>query len=430
MARGRTTKFFILASILIMGFVCSAFALPELSEVVSGDATFEQLNPTTLSITASDKTILNFNTFNIKENESVLVYLPTAQSEILNRVLGAEASLLYGSLSCNGIFILVNTAGIHVGPNANINAAGLILSTRNITDNDFLSGNYFFKKISKDELDMLLLNEGAIRVANGGFAAFIAGAIENKGYISAKAGTVALAAGDAVKLEMSPDGLISVAILEPAAEKILDYQGNPVTAQITNSGTLEAEGGRVILKAESINDVFASAINLDGIVKGTTALEKDGMIQIVADGAVNIGADMEATKIEVETPKAITLKEQAKLKAEESTLKADKLILDGQAPTRFYGNMTLYNLYCAQLGKEISFEAGKTYYFKGNTYIKGAPGYDGLIKLVSSEAGTTWYADFTGQASADISYVAIQDSHNLGEALKVKPSTNWGNCVG
>ena len=139
-----------------------------------------------------------------------------------------------------------------------------------------------------------------INVTDGGFGVLIAGAIENQGKIVAKLGTIALASGDAVRLTLSDDGLISVAIEEPVASKIVDFEGNPVLDQITNKGTLTAEGGTIILKAESMGDIFRNAINLEGIVKATRLQQSDGTIRIVADSDVSIKADIiEATRIEI-----------------------------------------------------------------------------------------------------------------------------------
>ncbi|MCP4581236.1 MAG: hypothetical protein GY839_06430, partial [candidate division Zixibacteria bacterium] len=191
-----------------------------------------------------------------------------------------------------GIFILLNESGIRVGPSGQIDAANIILATRNLDTSDFLDGDYLFRRLSKDQLDILLLNEGTIQVQDGGFGVLIAGAIDNKGKIIAPTGKIALAAGDAIRLDISGNGLISVAIDEPTASTVFDYEGNPVTKQITSTGTLDAQGGTVILKAESINDVFTKAINLEGVVRGGKVAESGGVIRIVADGDVEIGADI------------------------------------------------------------------------------------------------------------------------------------------
>ena len=171
--------------------------------------------------------------------------------------------------------ILVNEYGIYMAPTARIDVGSLVLSTRDITNQNFLAGEHIFRRVSQKDLDMLLLNEGEINIEKGGFGVLIAGAIENRGLISAKAGIIALAGGDAVKLELAGNGLISIIIDEAVAREILDYQGRPVTEQIRNTGTLDAEGGSVIIAASSINDIFTRAMNLQGVIHGAL-LVKNG----------------------------------------------------------------------------------------------------------------------------------------------------------
>jgi len=234
----------------------------------------------------------------IGANETVIINLPSASSEILNRVLGSEYSQLLGNLSCNGVFILINSNGIYIGPNANIDVGSIILSTRDIDNQDFLDGNYLFRKLTQDQLDMLLLNEGTINIREGGFGVLIAGGIENRGKIIANVGKVALASGDAVRVEFEGNSLISVAVEEAVASTIYDFDGNPITDQIKNTGTIEA--GTVILDAESLSDIFTKAINLDGIVRAN-AIEaaSNGSLRIFANGTVGIAGQLYSDYLEI-----------------------------------------------------------------------------------------------------------------------------------
>ncbi|MFC1548504.1 DUF2341 domain-containing protein [Candidatus Omnitrophota bacterium] len=294
--------------VFAMFFACatSLFALPKVEEVVNGEVDVQVVD-NTMHINASNNTIINYQSFNIQENETVIVSLPSTDSQILNRVLGNSRSDIMGNLSCNGMFILINNSGVYVGPNANIDVQNLILSTRDMTDTDFLTGKYNFKKLTDAELDTLLMNAGTINIREGGFGVLIAGAIENRGKIIAPAGKIVLAAGDAIKLDIAGDGLISVAILEKTASQILDHEGNPITDQIKNTGELEANGGTVILKAEHVTDVFRNAINLEGCVAANRIEEKDGIIRIVANGNVKVSAPLEATQIEARSNTNIEL---------------------------------------------------------------------------------------------------------------------------
>ena len=392
------------------------FALPKVDEIVSGDVDIEYRDTNSMTINATDNTVINFSSFDILANESVIVVLPSTDSRILNRVTGNNSSDLLGTLNCNGLFVLVNVSGIHVGPAAEINAGSLILATRGITDTDFLKGSYVFEKMSEDQLDMLLLNEGKITVAKGGFGVLIAGAVENKGIIAAPAGRIVLAGADAVKLDITADGLISVAIEAEAASSILDCNGDPVTEQIMNTGTIEANGGMVILKAESVTDVFRKAINLDGFIMANRMDDTEGVVRIVADNDVDIDGEVKASCVEIRNTD-----EQAPIHVSMGQGRVES------GSTHLFGDIVLHDFGCLTPGTGIYFEAGKTYTFEGRTKIQGEPGYDGLIELRSSEEGSSWYSSFSG--TQEISYVAIQDAHNTGDAVKARPSTNRGNCV-
>ena len=376
----RQTKIWIVA-LVVAGIFCasqSALSLPSDYEVKNGTADI-QVNGNEMTISASENAIIDFGTFNIAENESVFVTLPTANSQILNRVTGGTQSDIFGDLTCNGLFILVNEAGIHIGENADINVGSIILSTRDIANSNFVDGNYLFERLSAEALDRLLLNEGTITVTDGGFGVMIAGAVENRGVVTARLGKVALVGGDAVTVNLAgPRSLISIAIQEGTASEILDYEGNSVLDQITNTGTLSADGGTVVLDAESVNHIFRNAINLEGYVNAIRAEEVDGVIRIVADGDVVINAEVEATQIEIgdadtKVPENVTIS-GGYLEAEETiTVLANSDITVNTNMSTTDGDINLYADYdgdatgsFSQIGGVIS--AGGA----GDVYIDGS----------------------------------------------------------
>ncbi|MCM8760826.1 MAG: filamentous hemagglutinin N-terminal domain-containing protein, partial [Candidatus Omnitrophica bacterium] len=277
----------IVAILLVITFASSqvVYPLPQDPQIEEGTATIH-VDGSTMTINAQDKTVINYSSFNIGANEAVIVTLPNVNSSILNRDIGGSVSNLAGLLQSNGLFILINPAGIYVAPTANINVGSIVLSTRDINSKDFINSNYVFQKISREQLDALLLNAGTINITRGGFGVLIAGAVENKGIITAPVGKITLASGDAVKLDIGGDGLISVAIEEKAASKVYDFQGRPITDAIKNSGTLKADGGVVTLKAEALTDVFTKAINLEGLTQATTLDSTKGEVRLVSDGAI------------------------------------------------------------------------------------------------------------------------------------------------
>ncbi|HPN72960.1 MAG TPA: filamentous hemagglutinin N-terminal domain-containing protein, partial [Candidatus Omnitrophota bacterium] len=274
MKKNVAIKFLGVMAAMVMAVNFSAFAVPSSEEIniVSGDVSIARTESTLTFNVSSPKAIINFDSFNVDEGQHVI--FSGSNSELLARVTGGEASFINGNITSDLLLLaFVNSAGINIGPNANITAPSLILSTRDITNVNFMGGDLIFEKVDSVTKDMLLLNRGTINITNGGFGVMIAGAVENQGVIVAKGGTIALAGGDAVKLEISPERRISVAITKETASYITDYDGNSVLDQIKNSGTLNADGGQILVRAESINDIFRSAINLEGIVSATKVEE-------------------------------------------------------------------------------------------------------------------------------------------------------------
>ena len=292
---------FVLLSLALFVFSPTShgvFALPEVGEVVSGDVNFERPDSTTLKINASAKAIINYKSFDIKQNESVIVNLPDIKSEILNRVTGSTVSQLLGSLTCNGVFFLVNPNGILFGKNCRVDTASIIASTLNISNEDFLKNNYnFFKDIKNG----YILNQGEIKVANGGYVCLLSSAIENSGIIQADLGTIVLATGEKTVLNLDDFGDISVVIDEPVKEAIFGLDGQRITSSIKNSGKITASGGKIILTAKALNNVFDYAINNSGVIEARSLDIRNGEIELKAEGApvINTGI-IEAGQIKIE----------------------------------------------------------------------------------------------------------------------------------
>ena len=253
-----------------------AFSLPSGEVVVNGTAMFDRSEANTLKVTTStNNVIINYDSFSIGENEYVYFYMPSVSASALNKVMGTDVSRLIGSLSANGRIFIVNPNGIVIGPQANINVASLIASTLSISNEDFLSGNYRFEDLSDEAAR--ILNEGNITVAEGGFIALLSDSVENSGVITAERGSIALASGKKMTLSFDNDGLIQVAIDESTQEKL-----EGVDDAILNLGTISADGGMVLLKADTVKDVFKNAINNEGIVQAISVTEgEDGTIAFV-----------------------------------------------------------------------------------------------------------------------------------------------------
>jgi filamentous hemagglutinin family protein len=124
--------------------------LPTGGQVVAGAVALNTAAQNNLTLNqTSDRAIVNFTTFDIAKNYSVIINQPGSRAALLARVTGADGSILAGSLSANGQFALVNPNGIAITNTGIVNTAGFIASTLDIADADFLSGKLTFRRSGK-----------------------------------------------------------------------------------------------------------------------------------------------------------------------------------------------------------------------------------------------------------------------------------------
>src|SRR6476660_10264457 len=176
-------------------------ALPADGKVVAGQATIQHTTPTSLGIQqATDKAIINWNSFSIAANEAVRFVQPSISSIALNRVVGVDPSVILGHLQSNGHLFLINPNGILFGAGSQINVGGLLASTLQIKDSDFMAGRYLF---AQDPLKGLstVINKGTIHVSDHGFVYLIAPGVANDGVILANLGSVVLGSAQKATIE-------------------------------------------------------------------------------------------------------------------------------------------------------------------------------------------------------------------------------------
>ncbi len=271
---------------IILGFSFDALptlAAPEDGTVTAGSATISGENSSTTTTTqinqTSQKAIIQWQSFNVAQNESVNFHTPGASAITLNRISG-NASQIFGHVTSNGQLWLLNSNGIIFGQGSQVNAAGLLASTLNITDQNFLNGNYHF--IQDPAHLASIINRGNLS-ADGGYVALLAPQIENTGIVSAHLGTVAMGAGTEATLNFDGNQLLNIAVPQGSHTAMYDENGNAIAA-LSNSGTITADGGQVLLNAQSVNTLLDESINITGIIKADTVSEAKGKIILTASG--------------------------------------------------------------------------------------------------------------------------------------------------
>ena len=276
-----------------------AHANPTGGNVVGGAANIVDRGNGTLDINQSTgKAIINWKDFSIGANETVNFRQPGGKSVTLNRVVGNDPSAIFGRLNANGTVMLVNPNGVVFGKGARIDVGGLVATTANISDKDFLAGNYKFNQAST-KANAAIVNEGTISIKDSGLAALVAPSVRNSGVIEAKLGRVALAGAKTVTVDFQGDGLLSFDATSTVGELPKDASGKPVSALVSNTGVIRADGGTVLMTARAVKGVIDNVVNTDGIISAQSVGMQNGKIVLSGGdaGTVKIAGKVDATGV-------------------------------------------------------------------------------------------------------------------------------------
>ena len=253
-----------------MGMFGPAFALTGF-EVVSGDATLSQTGDVWNVTSTSQAAIVQWQTFNVGANQTVNFILPDVTASLLNRILGGPSTIL-GRINSNGTILLSNTAGIRIGQSAAINAAGFVASSLKLSDQNYLNNNWTFTRDANGN-PASVINEGDITTAPGGFVVLSGAAVANSGNIFAPDGTVHLAVGDTIRMQVGPNHAVDVTIDDALQARIDGLQ-----AAIANSGDINAR--TVELQAKLSESLYEHVINTDGVIRTTGAVREGATIRL------------------------------------------------------------------------------------------------------------------------------------------------------
>ena len=223
--------------------VLRAQVLPTGMNTVAGQVSARTVG-NTLTVNNSPNAIINWNSFSIGAGNAVRFEQAGPSSQVLNRVTGNDPSSVLGSLSSNGRVWLLNPNGVLFGQGARVDVAGLVTSTLNLNNADWLAGKHRFVQGAGNPASVV--NQGELRSSLGGHVMLIGATVRNEGEISAPGGQVVLAAGSSVELVDSVTPNVSVKL-------------NASAGEVVNLGRLMASGGRI--------DVHAATVNQNGIVR-------------------------------------------------------------------------------------------------------------------------------------------------------------------
>lgn len=271
----------IATGLLALGFAISSMVPPALADpsggrIISGSGAISQTPGASVINQATDRLIIEWDSFDTSSGQSVRFNQPSSASSVLNRILSNQATVFDGSLFANGNVVIVNGSGIHFGPNSRVDVGSLIASTADISNSNFLNNRLIFDRPGRS--DASITNAGNITIRDTGLAALVAPGVENSGLIQANLGTVILAAGEAHTIDFNGDGLMSFTITKPTKAIPKRRDGTALNALVTNKGTVEANGGTIVMAARQASRVLDNAINMSGVARANSVGVRNGKI--------------------------------------------------------------------------------------------------------------------------------------------------------
>ena len=247
--------------------------LPTGGSVARGSATIAQTataQAAAMTVNqSSQRAIINWDSFNLGTAASINFVQPNAQAVTLNRVNDNNPSQIFGRITSNGQVFLSNPSGVYFSPTASVDVGALVATSHSISDAHFMAGNYQFER---NGATGKVINEGRINAALGGYVALLAPEVQNAGVVLARAGTVALAAGEVISLQVQGGGLAGITTTPSA-----------IATLIENKLAVQAPDGQIILSAVALNKLQAGVIKNSGSLEANSLVAKGGKIYLEAD---------------------------------------------------------------------------------------------------------------------------------------------------
>ena len=308
--------------ILALCFPPTLLANPSGSQVISGQVNIDNSVAGVTKITNSPGAIIHWQDFNIKKNEITQFIQQNSKSSVLNRIVGGNPTEILGQLISNGKVFLINPNGIVFGSGSSVDTQGLMVSTLDLSNNDFKNNTFHFIAGSNTGN---IRSEGIIHAGADGNILLIAPTIENTGSIKTEGGKITLAAGQEFTLTSldNPD---------------IQFQIQAPENNVLNIGELLTQGGAVDIFANSIT--HSGAINADSV-----SVDKQGNIQLFAKEDVALGANSKisannnsdkASNLHIKADNAVLIGANTSIESTQGKL---NIVLNADADAKNGGNI-------------------------------------------------------------------------------------------
>ena len=268
----------------------AAQAAPEGGQITAGQGSIQQTAPNTTQINQTSNSLsIDWQSFDVAPQETVRFVQPGRDAAALNRIFDQKPSEIFGRIEANGRVFLMNPNGLVFGAGSVINVGALVATSLSLEADPLKPGDYRLSAAG-GEGEGAIVNRGVIAAATGGSVSLIGPVVNNEGRILADYGQINLASGTQAYLSFDGASLLHFSIEGEVTE-------NPgqATAAVENSGSLVADGGRVLLSASAASQVFSEVVNNSGLVRASRIENVGGVVTLVGTGGnvVNRG-DLDA----------------------------------------------------------------------------------------------------------------------------------------
>ena len=257
-------------------------ARPMGGQVTAGSASIATTPSTTTITQSTSRAAIDWKSYNIGSQQTVNYQQPSSTSVTLNRVTSSDPSQIAGKINANGQIVITNQSGVTFYQGAEVNAQSVVVSAAGISNQNFMAGKMAFDQAANP--NARIVNKGTITVKQAGLAALVAPSVANSGVINAKLGQVILAGAAAHTLDMYGDGLVSIDVTKQVTTVPTGPDGKPVTALVTNTGTIRADGGVVQLTASAADGVVQTLVRAGGHIQANTVGNQTGRIEVAGTG--------------------------------------------------------------------------------------------------------------------------------------------------
>jgi len=302
-------------------------ARPTGGAVIAGSASISQAPAQTTINQATDRAALSWQTYNVGSQQSVVYHQPSASSVTLNRIDDPNPSQIAGRIDANGRIVLMNQAGVTFYKGAQVNTNGLMVTAASMSDSAMKgfvnTGTMNFDRDPNP--NARVENRGNITIKQAGLAALVAPSVANSGTINAQLGHVVLAGANRTTVDMYGDGLVSIDVSGQVTKVPVGPDGKPVTALVTNTGVIRAEGGTVQLTARQADGLVTNLVDAGGRISANTVAGHTGVVAlngigggIVVHGQLSAAGRVAGSKggdIEVNTDGNVTVASTARIDA-------------------------------------------------------------------------------------------------------------------